>query len=298
MRIQNKKRSPKRKGGNRRVRQNSKRTSSGASWLKPVASFVIIIMAFLGAGVGGYYSWHAFFKADFFALKSVEVRGLSRASSEEVLAWASLEKGVCVFKIDMDSVAASVSRHPWISDVRINRKLPNKLVITVGEHKAAILVALGSLYIADENGTVFKQLESADRVIAPVVTGIDRSFLTHEPEAGSALIKEALSILTEVHTRAGTEISVEELHWDLDLGWSLEVKNPLMHSSRQVRLELGHKGKKRVAKAVATMQRLAKMKRDVAVVRVNNSKHPDRVHVSLANSFSGISNSTMIARVE
>ena len=70
----------------------------------------------------------------FFGLKSIEVRGNSRYSSEEILEASGLDTTKNLFSIDFDEVEAAIRRAcPYVSHISFERVLPSTLVITVNE---------------------------------------------------------------------------------------------------------------------------------------------------------------------
>ena len=80
----------------------------------------------------------------FFKVDQVLVTGNSRYTQEEIVAASGVEKGDNLILLDKYRISQSVyTSLPYISEVRINRKLPDTLVVDVTETAASAVIRGG-----------------------------------------------------------------------------------------------------------------------------------------------------------
>ena len=104
----------------------------------------------------------------------MRVSPTTHVSAAALVARANVPLGVNLFSVNRDEVARAVSQEPWVARAHVRRELPSTVVIDVVEREAACTVALGSLYLADADGNVFKRATPDEAAGLPVVTGIAR----------------------------------------------------------------------------------------------------------------------------
>lgn len=144
-------------------------------WLRIITVAAIVLAVFLGIAV-------------FFRVSTLEVRYLDYEpftdgteesggedtadgaempvtpyySPEEIISASGIEKGDNLLTISGNSAAASIiAKCPYVSEVRIERKLPNTVVITVREYETAYAVrdTAGSWYLINRKGVVLEQTD-------------------------------------------------------------------------------------------------------------------------------------------
>lgn len=141
-----------RRRGNRRVRAQRRRrtalrlTLTGAAWIAAAVAAV--------AATGWGARWVT--SPQRFRLERVEVKGAVEARPEEISALLTDWMGHNIFNIVLTQVEAKVREHRWIGPsggVRIQRRLPGTLVVTVIERRAGGLALVnGALWLIDEAG--------------------------------------------------------------------------------------------------------------------------------------------------
>src|SRR2546428_3194520 len=102
---------------------------------------VIVAGAVIPAGVvaGG----HWLLTTQRFAVTSVEVRGASRTSPEQILAVAAIPRGTNIFRLDTTGVTGRVESLPAVRRADVVRELPDRVVISVEERRPFTLVTGG-----------------------------------------------------------------------------------------------------------------------------------------------------------
>ena len=108
----------------------------------------------------------------FFRMDYILVRGNERYSEQEVLAASGLETGSNLYFLNKYDVKETIfAQMPYVEEVRINRKLPDTLVIEVRECKAAAGVAHGNgVWLISDEGKLLEETDAPPEG-CPLVTG-------------------------------------------------------------------------------------------------------------------------------
>ena len=94
-------------------------------------------------------------KAPGYGLIALEVHGLRLLSGEEILAASGLLPQDSIFHADLDEVAARISQLVWVRSARVERRPPDRLVVTLQERRrTAWLEWHGELFGLDADGVV------------------------------------------------------------------------------------------------------------------------------------------------
>lgn len=108
----------------------------------------------------------------FFPIKSVEVKGSSRYSVKEITEAADIKMGGNLFSTDLSDVEEDiVSQLSYISKVKIERKFPSTIVLTIEKAVPFAQIENGSEYgIIEANGKCLEVKKSPSKNI-PIVRG-------------------------------------------------------------------------------------------------------------------------------
>lgn len=183
-------------------RTGRKRGGAGAGPLGSVLAALATAALCYGAWEG--YTWLT--RAEAFQIAGVDVRGASSASEEDVREIAALFAGQNIFRIDPAAAVRRALGNPWIKDVRIERRLPNRIsMVLVERSPRAVLRAANGRFLMDETGMVI----AADGTEGGgAVRGLPSIAITGwravpgEPVTAGAL-PEALALLDELARRGG-----------------------------------------------------------------------------------------------
>lgn len=276
---------------NRRVTQKAPpRLSLTGSWAGTAVRVALAGLLVTGTVLLAAYGWQSLSESRRLRVTSVEVLGSERARWDELQAYTQLHVNDPILEIDLDNVAAGVRRHPWVKSATVRRRLPNRVTIQVQEHEPGILVALEEIYLANREGVLFKRLSPLDHVVLPVLTGMTKEDPIMRPEATQGVIQEAMALAAvcasaDVAPKLGT---LEELHWDWALGWSIIVRS----SAQPTIIHLGLDPVPRVDVALAALQQLKQLGRVPAEVWADAKQRTHRVQVRLASQGAAHSDTT------
>jgi len=114
-----------------------------------------------------------FLQSPFFGVREINVIGVKRLTSEEVLALSGLTKGVNIFKANIKESAAKVALHPMVRDVEISRELPETVNITVAEREPIGLGAGDGYFVMiSDDGYYLSKVTDLSTVNLPIITGL------------------------------------------------------------------------------------------------------------------------------
>lgn len=200
--------------------ENPARRATTTPWWKVAAFCAAALSTAALAFTGVVYGYDWLTTSDAFALVDVRVSGNQQSSRDELLRYLNVAPGENTLTLSLDVLKANLLRHPWVKSVEVERALPDALVVRVTEHRAAGVVALGSLYVVDEDGDVFSRAASAELNAFPTITGLTRELFDQDPGEWHRLLGQALSF--EGAARE-LQVAVGEVHVDDTLGISAQL---------------------------------------------------------------------------
>lgn len=143
------------------------------AWAAPLA---VAGLAF-ALPVIGVRAYQYVMTSGYFHVREVLVDGASRVSRQEVLDLAGITPGTHLLKADVEAMEKKLEGSPWVAKARVERDLPDTLIIHLVEHVPAAYLAAGDLFLVDQNGMPF--------MVAPVDEP-QVSFADPQPAASSA----------------------------------------------------------------------------------------------------------------
>ena len=84
---------------------------------------------------------------EFFAVKKIVVDGNSELSKNKIIATSGIVIGENIFKVDIKSVKENLLLHPYINNVKIKRKLPDKITIKIDEREETAYIKYMNSYV-------------------------------------------------------------------------------------------------------------------------------------------------------
>ncbi len=242
-----------------------------------LAAIALFIVLGIGAGIGGVWLRQALHSGELFACKKITVQGLAKVSKKELLDYAGLRLGDGLYAFSRASVEAAMDEHPLIKKARILRRPPHELRIFVVEHQARAYLALDKLYAVDKDGQLFARAEVLAGQDLPVISGVSAHDLQDDAPAPQVL--QALQIIKAWADLGFAASQLAELHFDSDLGLSLEL------TGRLQQVQLGHKRwRQKLGQLKRLRAALKKQGRQPLLVHMGDGRDPSRVVVRLAQA--------------
>lgn len=255
--------------------------------------YALIAVAMMLMPVAAVWGYRYVTVAPHFGVKEVLVDGNRRLSAQYLLESAGLDRSPNVLALDLESIEARLLEDPWIRAARVERRLPNRVILTIREHEPAALIALGALYLVDRRGKVFKRVEPGEHFDYPVLTGLSRGDLGPEAEpertgASHRLVRGGLRLLDVWAASPLSEARrVSEVHMDPLFGYALVLGDgPQNEQGAIVRLGRGAIREK-LDRLEAILADAARRGRRLGEVRLNDERDPSRVAVRFRPAVPG-----------
>jgi len=130
-----------------------------------------------------------------FALASIEVEGNRRVETAWVRSTLEPLRGENLLILELDDVRSRVVTHPWVAGVTVEKKLPNRLLLSIDERRpVALLRAESGLVYIDRQGRSIAPYEPGqgqiDLLLVAAEGGGARSL------AGAVAVAEELAAAT------------------------------------------------------------------------------------------------------
>lgn len=136
----------------------------------------LVLLATVAAGV--IAGRRALDEASGYRLVALEVHGLQLLTGAEILTASGLHPGDSIFSADLDEVAERIAALAWVEEARIERRPPDRLVVTLQERRrTAWLDWRGDLFGLDVSGVVLPRgrltTEGVSDLDLPVIRPFD-----------------------------------------------------------------------------------------------------------------------------
>lgn len=179
--------------------------------------------AVIGAGAlvvaGGKFM---VYDSPFFRVDTVQVENASRVGAEQICDSSDIRRGASMFSLDLDLIGRKIEENPWIATAQVQRVFPRTVTIKVTEYEPMAIINLGCLYYVAPDGTVFKPLESSDKIDFPLLTGIDQTDILDRPEESRQLLAGAVELLQVLAARTAFHVGkISEIHIDPSQGYEM-----------------------------------------------------------------------------
>lgn len=170
----------------------------------------------------GVFAWSLIHSEKGFLITRVEVFGADRhVTSDHVIRLLQLKPDETLLFANLERMSSRVLLHPWVKHVRIERELPQTLVVTVVEEEPIAIVSITDYFYVNRDGVLFKKIESSDSMDFPMIV-LPKNIATNEK--ASAMLDEMIDFLSKYEqTRFAREFGVSEV-FVRDLGLSLFTK--------------------------------------------------------------------------
>ncbi len=231
---------------------------------------------------GAWQGWKWATRSNAFALGAVQFQGLVHAREDDLLRRSGLVRGENIFHQDLGAAARALEAHPWIKSARLYRVPPSRIVIEVQEHAAVAQVQLGSLYLLDVDGALFKKAAPGDGVDLPLVTGLPREdFLARKPEAQLRLFT-ALQLLDAWRDEGLPPAQLSEVRLDEDSGVTVFARDEQGGAGRVQEVRVGTQAfAQRLRRLAQVRAALARRGERAARIDLDNEARPEWVAAQL-----------------
>lgn len=172
-------------------------------WLLPMAAAVAAFATpFLGARAYEYLM-----STGHFMVREVVIAGVDTIERPDVLELAGIRAGTHVLSSDLDAMARRIRTHPWIANAVVERELPDRLIVTIDEHRPVAHVVLDRLWLVNGSGEPFSEVPRGQSLDLPLITGVSpTAFMPDATEGERAMARadiRAAVNLARLYTEVG-----------------------------------------------------------------------------------------------
>lgn len=129
-----------------------------------IYAFILLVILFI----------YICISSSIFELKQIDVDGNSKITKSDIIKIGDIETGKNIFKYNLNDVEKKLLVNPYIKYVKVSRKFPDKLVITIKENSEYAIIKEGASYIyIGENGLVLLEQKDIKNKNIPLVSGIE-----------------------------------------------------------------------------------------------------------------------------
>ena len=180
----------------KRVAVGPVRSKKRGGRLQEALVIALSVLVTLALCYGAWTGYHWLTSAAVFQVAGVDVKGARQVDDDAIRAIASQFTGQNIFRLDMEGAAREASLNPWVQDVRIERRLPNRISMVFTERvPRAVLQAANGRYLMDRSGMVITPVREGEAQLAGMPT-IALGALRAAP--GRAVESDALPLAMEL----------------------------------------------------------------------------------------------------
>ncbi|WP_419742034.1 cell division protein FtsQ/DivIB [Paraclostridium dentum] len=129
-----------------------------------IYAFILLVILFI----------YICISSSIFELKQIDVDGNSKITKSDIIKIGDIETGKNIFKYNLNDVEKKLLVNPYIKYVKVSRKFPDKLVITIKENSEYAIIKEGASYIyIGESGLVLSEKKDIKNKNIPLVSGIE-----------------------------------------------------------------------------------------------------------------------------
>ena len=155
-----------------------------------------------------------------FAVSEILVIGRRQISEDELLSHLGVRAGTPIFAVDLEESQRLLRQISWVEEVRVSRRLPDKIIVTLKERQpAALWQYQKKIVLIDPTGTVIRDSGLDAYASLPLVVGADAP--EHVGELATLIAAEPA-----LGDMLASAIRVGKRRWDLRLTSGVTIRLP------------------------------------------------------------------------
>jgi len=169
-----------------------------------------------------------FTRTSLFNLSDITIKGNIVLDKEKIIRASGIPIGENIFKISLKDLEKNLMEHPYIKEVKLNRRLPNKIAVFLDEREEFIVVPyIGTYVYLDNEGIVLNIYSDKKEDRLPELNGIEVKSVNIGQNIelqGKNTITHFLNIINDCR-KIGIIDSVSSFVFDDSFGLTLELKS-------------------------------------------------------------------------
>jgi cell division protein FtsQ len=182
---------------------------TGRTGIKHIALQVITVVMIAVGGLLAWKGYQTLLHAEMFQIAGVDVKGAKQVSEADLREIARVFKGQNIFRVDLETPVRRARANPWVKDVRIYRRLPNRISMVVTERVAFALLDTGAgRYVMDNEGVVLERIakEKSSGWQLPVVA-VKGYRVRPGEQVTDEVTAESLMLIADIAERGGWRLN-------------------------------------------------------------------------------------------
>jgi cell division protein FtsQ len=226
-------------GGSGRGGAAARKAAQGNAWSIVLAWMPLVGKVLLAVCVGiiCFTTYRTASSSSFFALRTIDVSGVSQGSEDQIKALVRRAGGAQgVWKTDLDAISAELERQPWVRRAIVSRVLPSGLRVRITERtpRAVVRTSAGRFVWVDDDGVTVGTVAPTQNAPAFFMRGWDESGTESGRTENRRRVEKYLELSREWEA-AGVASRVSEVNLD-DLR---DVRAQLTGDDSQIEVRLG-----------------------------------------------------------
>ncbi|HTP03816.1 MAG TPA: FtsQ-type POTRA domain-containing protein [Nitrospirota bacterium] len=161
---------------------------------------------------GCYLGWQSYIwviGSEAFQIAGVDVSGVRHVSQNELKNIAGVFTGQNIFRVNLEEAVRRARANPWVKEVRIYRRLPNRVSMVVSERLPAAVLDTGpGQFLVDSEGVIIDRLSKESASAQPLPTVAIKDYKARlGDQVGTEGMAEALTLLAELSARGGWKLA-------------------------------------------------------------------------------------------
>lgn len=140
---------------------------AGSSFFK-VTCLLVCLMMISVLLLAGY---QFLLQSPYIRLEQVIISGVEEKLKRELLEISGLRPDMTLLAVNLRELKQNLEQHPWIMSVELQKHYPNTLEVRARKEEPWALVSNHGLYYMNRHGHVFKEVEGAESLDFPVISG-------------------------------------------------------------------------------------------------------------------------------
>jgi cell division protein FtsQ len=133
---------------------------------------VIFVALVISMSLGFVLIHDLIIQSDYFGAKNLIVTGTRKLSADQILEQADIRFGSNILAVNLTISRKKLLAHPWIAQATVMREIPDKIRISIKEHRPLAVVDLGRKFLISDKSVLFKEKEVSDPNNLPLIHGL------------------------------------------------------------------------------------------------------------------------------
>lgn len=223
------------------------------------------LVAAIAAVVVLVSGWLLISNSRLFAIKNVEVRGLTMLTEADVRAAVDLPGDATLLRVSEKDIRTRVQQLAWVAEVQVQRRLPNTLRVVVTERQPAVAVdRAGEYWFVGADASQIATAPAGITLEVPVVRDVPDFAPEAGKRSGSPILDNVLKVLAGISEDISVQVRVIT---------APSVEETALHTAANVEIMIGEavrlKEKSTIAEGI-----LAEQGDQVVFIDVRSVEHP------------------------